>query len=241
MHASSPALTATLRALRGETDLRVIAPAFSNRRFARVLALATGVNVVVSAPGALAGGLPDILTPAECASPALAAAIASLIGTDAGHHILGSWADVAPVGWGASHAADVIDAVRCNRCASWVAAALIGPCDASAALLHKTMGHRQRRPALGTDHARQPDGVDGASRFERAETSPAYTRRRTVLCRTLPPLATDKMRSNDSQSPGGEYAVSCVRRLYQSVTRYPHQSCRYPIGAHATVRTRRSR
>ena len=135
MHASSPALTATLRALRGESDLRVIAPAFSNRRSARVLALAPGVNVVVSAPGALAGGLPDILTPAECASPALAAAIASLIGTDAGQHVLPTWTEVAPVGWGASHAAALIDAVRRTRCTPWAAGALIGPTNDAAALL----------------------------------------------------------------------------------------------------------
>jgi hypothetical protein len=117
MHASSPALTATLRALRGESDLRVIAPALRKYQFARVLALAPGVHPIVSALGALGSWLPDILTPDECASPALSAAIASLIGTDAGNYILGSWAEVAPAGWGASHAADVIDAVRCNRCA----------------------------------------------------------------------------------------------------------------------------
>ena len=118
MHASSPALTATLRALRGETDLRVIAPAFSNRRFARVLALAPTVHPVVRALGAPAGGLPDILTPAECASPALAAAIASLIGTDAGRCVLPTWAKVAPAGWGASHAADLIDSMR-SMLRSW--------------------------------------------------------------------------------------------------------------------------
>jgi len=135
MHASSPTLTATLRALRGESDLRVIAPALRKYQFARVLALAPGVHPIVSALGALGSWLPDILTPDECASPALSAAIASLIGTDTGERVLLTWAKVAPAGWGASHAADVIDAVRCNRCDPWAAAALIGPCDASAALL----------------------------------------------------------------------------------------------------------
>ena len=86
-HVTSPSLAATLRALRGETDLQIIAPALRDPRFARVPALAPGVDPVVGALGALAGGLPDLLTPDECASPALSAAIASLIGTEAGNHL----------------------------------------------------------------------------------------------------------------------------------------------------------
>jgi len=137
MHASSPALTATLRALRGETDLRVIAPALCRPQFARILALAPDVDPVISALGALAGALPVLLAPAECNSSALSDAIVSLIGTEAGNDILKVWANVAPAGWGASHTDALIDAVRGNRCRPWAAAALIGPCDASAALLHE--------------------------------------------------------------------------------------------------------
>jgi len=135
MHASSPALTATLRALHGETDVHVVASTLGDQQFARILALAPGVDPVIGALGALAGELPNLLTPDECASPALAAAVASLIGTDAGNYILGSWAEVAPAGWGASHAYALINAVRVGRCPRWAAAALIGPCDANAALL----------------------------------------------------------------------------------------------------------
>ena len=135
MHHASPTLTATLRALHGETDVHVVAPALDNPWFARIPALAPGVDPVVGALGALAGGVPDLLTPAVCAAPALAAAIASLIGTDAGNHILPWWAGIAPAGWGADHADALIDAVRHHRCARWAAAALIGPCDASIALL----------------------------------------------------------------------------------------------------------
>ena len=138
MNLESSDLAATLHALCGESDLRVIAPAFSNRRFARILALAPGVDPVVGALGALAGGLPNLLTPAGRASPALSAAIASLIGTEAGNNILKAWADVAPVGWGESHAAALIDAVRGGRCRPWVAAALIGPSADAAALLYET-------------------------------------------------------------------------------------------------------
>jgi len=134
---TSSALTATLQALRGETDVHIVAPALDDQRFARILALAPGVDPVISALGALAGGLPDFLTPAMCASSALHTAIASLIGTRTGNCVLPTWAEVAPAGWGASHAAALIDAVQHNRCASWAAAALIGPGDVSAALLHE--------------------------------------------------------------------------------------------------------
>jgi len=138
MHASSPALTATLRALRGETDLRVIAPALCKPQFARIPALAPNVDPVIGALGVLAGALPVLLAPAECNSSDLSNAIVSLIGTEAGNDILDAWVDVAPAGWGASHAADVIDAVRCNRCRPWAAAALIGPSADAAALLYET-------------------------------------------------------------------------------------------------------
>jgi len=138
MHASSPALTATLRALRGETDLRVIAPALCKPQFARIPALAPNVDPVIGALGVLAGALPVLLAPAECNSSDLSNAIVLLIGTEAGNDILDAWVDVAPVGWGASHAAVLIDAVRCNRCRPWAAAALIGPSADAAALLYET-------------------------------------------------------------------------------------------------------
>ena len=135
MSRTSSIFTAMLRALRGESDVHVVAPALDNTRFARILALAPNVDPVVGALGALAGGLLDLLTPAMCASPALHAAIASLIGTDAGARILPWWAAVAPAGWGASHADALIDAVRHSRCEPWTAAALIGPTNDAAALL----------------------------------------------------------------------------------------------------------
>jgi hypothetical protein len=135
MRFPSPALAATLRALHGEPDVHVIAPAFSNRQFARILALAPGVDPVIGALGALAGEVPDLLTPGAIESPALHAAIASLIGTDVGDRVLEAWAWVAPAGWGAPHDAALINAVHNNRCAPWVAAALIGPTNDAAALL----------------------------------------------------------------------------------------------------------
>jgi len=135
-HGPSPSLAATLRALRGETDLRVIAPALGNWRFARILALAPGVDPVVGAPGALASEVPDFLAPAECNASDLSAAIVSLIGTEAGNDILEAWVDVAPVGWGASHAAALIDAAQRDRCPRWAAAALIGSTNDAVALLH---------------------------------------------------------------------------------------------------------
>jgi hypothetical protein len=135
MYPSSPALTATLHALHGESDVPIVAPALGDPWFACVLALAPGVDPVISALGALACGLPSLLPPGMTDSPALHAAIASLIGTDTGERILPTWATVAPVGWGASHAATLIDAVQHDRCSHWAAAALIGPSDNSAVLL----------------------------------------------------------------------------------------------------------
>ena len=138
MRFPSPALVATLRALHGETDLQIIAHAFGDLQFARVLALAPDVDPVISALGALAGWTPGLLTPitpTDVESPSLHAAVVSLIGTNAGEHILRSWADVAPAGWGASHAAALLDAVRARHCLYPVAATLIGPCDTSAMLL----------------------------------------------------------------------------------------------------------
>jgi len=141
MHSPSPALAATLRALHGETDVHVVAPALDNTWFARIPALAPGVDPVIGALGALASrlrGLSGLLSPAVRDSPALSTAIASLIGTNAGACTLPVWAAVAPAGWGASHAYALIDAVRHGRCEPWVAAALIGPSAGAAALLCKT-------------------------------------------------------------------------------------------------------
>jgi len=138
MRPDSPALTATLRALRGIADLQVVASALCDREYARILALAPSAHPIVNALGALAGEVPDLLAPGAIESPALHAAIASLIGTDVGERVLEVWAWVAPAGWGAPHATALIDAVHHNRCEPWVAAALIGPCDVSAALLCET-------------------------------------------------------------------------------------------------------
>jgi len=138
MNPSSPALAAALRALHGEPNPRIVALAIERQAYARILALAPGVDPVIGALGALAGALSGVLSPAVRDSPALSDAIASLIGTDAGRYVLETWANVAPARWGASHAAALIDAVRRNRCLPWTAAALIGPCAASAALLHES-------------------------------------------------------------------------------------------------------
>ena len=135
MKTSSPAVTATLRALHGDADPHVVAPALENWRFARIPALTPGGDPVIGVLGALAGALPDVLPLHMLESPALSAAVASLIETDASEHILPIWADVAPARWGASHAVDVIDAVRRTRCKSWAAGALIGPTNDAAALL----------------------------------------------------------------------------------------------------------
>jgi len=137
-HGPSPSLAATLRALHGETDVHVVAPALGNWRFARIPALAPDVDPVVGALGALAGEVPDFLAPAEYNASDLSDAIVSLIGTEAGNDILEAWVDVAPVGWGASHTDALIDAVRVGRCSRGAAAALIGPTNDAVALLRES-------------------------------------------------------------------------------------------------------
>jgi len=135
MHLSFSEVTAALRALHGEPNPRIVAPAIERQAYARILALAPGVDPVIGALGALAGEVLGVLPPAMRDSPALSDAVASLIATDAGDLILLWWTDVAPAGWGANHAAALINAVHAQRVPRWVAAALIGHCDASAALL----------------------------------------------------------------------------------------------------------
>jgi len=135
MSSDSPALAATLRAMYGEADMHAVSSAFGDLCFAQVLALAPAIAPLIGALGALAGELPGLLSPGERTSPVLSAAIASLIRTNTVQRILPTWATVAPAGWGAAHTAALIDAVQHDRCSCWAAAALIGPCDASAPLL----------------------------------------------------------------------------------------------------------
>ena len=168
MHPPSSVLTATLRALHGETDGPIVAPALGDWQFAHVLAFAPGVDPVISALGALASELPDLLACAERNSSDLSAAIASLIGTDAGQHVLPTWTEVAPVGWGASHAAALIDAVRRTRCPGGAAGALIGPTNDAAALLTcpDDIAHAVRRwgQAIPNDPTAWMDDLASAER-----------------------------------------------------------------------------
>jgi hypothetical protein len=55
MKSSSPALTVTLRALHGKTDLHGIAPAPGDPQFACVLALALDVDPVIRTHGVRTG------------------------------------------------------------------------------------------------------------------------------------------------------------------------------------------
>jgi len=133
---SASALSAAVRIVRGESDLDALMPALTDNRLARVIACAPDAHPVAGAIAALCGGLPSLLDAPPRADPALHAALARLIGTSAGREALHAWAAVAPAGWGRAHAEALIDAVHANMCAAITAAALIGPGDASAGLLH---------------------------------------------------------------------------------------------------------
>jgi hypothetical protein len=88
-------------------------------------------------PGALAGAHPGLLAPAPVELPAFHVAVAALVDTDPNDRVLKPWADIAPAGLGASHAAALIDVGRRNRCEPWVAAALISSSATSAALVRR--------------------------------------------------------------------------------------------------------
>jgi len=127
---------AAVCAVRGESDLDAVRPALGDNLLAQVIAFASHAHRLIRMLAALGGRLPALLDPQDIADPALHAALARLIGTHEGRPALCSWAEVAPAGWGRAHAEALLDAVRENVCDSSVAAALIGPGDDSAALLH---------------------------------------------------------------------------------------------------------
>jgi len=131
----SLALSAAIRVLRGELDLDAARPALGDVRLARIIALAPDVHAVVRAVAALCGGCPSLLDPAMIDDPALHDALVRLIGSREGTNALWTWAQIAPAGWGESHAAAILAAVRNGTCAYAAAAALIGPCDQAAALV----------------------------------------------------------------------------------------------------------
>ena len=137
MPAPSPAITAAIRAIGGESDLDVLMPALADERLARVIALARDAHRLARAIAALCGGLQSLLDAPTVADPAFHDAVARLIGTPAGRTALRAWAEMAPAGWGAAHAEALITAVHANMVDAGVAAALIGPNDDTAWLLHK--------------------------------------------------------------------------------------------------------
>jgi len=135
MHAPSPEVIAAIRAMRGESDLDAVRQALVVERLAQIIACAPDAHPVVGAIAALCGDLAIVLDERTIADSDVHAALRRLIGTREGSSALAAWATVAPVGWGRAFAADRIDAV--NH-ATWVwgsAAALIGPCAETAAVL----------------------------------------------------------------------------------------------------------
>jgi len=135
MHESCPAIAGALRAIRGESDVGVVLPAFGDLRLSRVIALASSAHAGIHAVAALCGKLPALLDARTNAEPELHDAMARLIGTREGGDALWVLAHVVPAGWGAAHARDIVTAVQNRRCAPRSAAALIGPDDEVAALL----------------------------------------------------------------------------------------------------------
>jgi len=133
----SSAVESAVRAVRGESDLAVVMPALGDPSLARVIACAPDTDRLVRAVAAIRCHLLALLDPLTVADPALHGAMAHVIGTRAGREALRAWAAVAPAGWGRAHAEALIDAVHAGVCDPSVAAALIGPGDEAAGLLHE--------------------------------------------------------------------------------------------------------
>lgn len=133
--ASSRALTATIRAMRGEVDREIVRAILGDWRMTCIVALTNSVHPTLRTLAALAGDLPSLLTDADIGHPDVGDAIRSLIGTEEGIDVLAAWALVAPAGWGAGAVGALDAAVRSGRCNAGSAAALIGPCPAATRLL----------------------------------------------------------------------------------------------------------
>jgi len=133
--ASDMAITAAVRAVRGESDLDAVRPALDEDDLARVIACAPEAHHLVRAIAALCGGLPSLLDAPTRADPALHDAVARLIGTPAGRVALWCWTEIAPADWGRACGAALIDAVDRGQCTASAAAALIGPDDRMASRL----------------------------------------------------------------------------------------------------------
>jgi len=200
----SPELDAAVRAVRGESDLDAVLPALDDWRLARVIACAPEAHHLVGAVAALHSGLPSALDPPTVADPDLHDALAHLIGTRAGRHALSGWAHVAPAGWGRAHAEALIDAVHANMCAAIAAAALIGPCDASAALLHDPYDASSAIRCWGPSDPAAPtawaEALSPAER-DRLLTIVHHDPFRIAFC--LPWLPPNAMRAADADVPVG--------------------------------------
>jgi len=201
----SPELNAAMRAVRGESDLDAIMPALADAGPARVIACAPETHHLVRAIAALRGGLTTLLAPEDIASPALHDALARLIGTTVGNHVLTAWAEIAPVGWGRSHAEALRDAVQRRRCAPSAAAVLIGPCDAGARLLTNASDIALVIRRWGqSPHAGPTAWASVLSDEERSRLITVIWRDSFSAASCLPWLPPDAVRTADDDAPVGD-------------------------------------
>ena len=211
----SAALDAAVRAVRGESDRDTVMPALTDERLARVIACAPVTHPVVRAVAALCGGLTGLLDAPTVADPALHAALVRLIGTPEGRTALWWWARVAPAGWGAAHAAALTDAVQRRRCDPGVAAALIGPCDDAAVLLHTASEAAFAIRRWGqTNHAAAPTAwAEALSPAERDRLITALRRDPFQVASCLPWLPSDvahRMRLDENVIDAALDAFACA-------------------------------
>jgi len=201
----SAAISAAVRAVRGESDLDALMPALADVGLARVIALAPEAHSLVRAVAALCGRLPGLLDPPTRADPALHGDLARLIGTPAGWSALRSWAEVALAGWGHAHMETLIAAVPANMVDASVAAALIGPGDEAAVLLHTASDAAFAIRRWGRSNPAAPTAwTEAMSPAERDRLITALLRDGSHVASCLPWLPPDAVRTADASVSVGD-------------------------------------
>lgn len=129
-----PDLVAAQCAMRGESDFGAVRDAITSCHLRPVIAVSRRVHAGVRTLAAVLGGFSSLVFDADLTNPDVSDIFRRLIGACP---VPWQWAEIAPAGWGASVAGELYDAVRNETCSPAIAAALIGPCDETAALLSR--------------------------------------------------------------------------------------------------------
>jgi len=129
-------LSRTIAAVNGADKLDDLHPVLQKPYLSIIIAASHHAAPAIRTVAALAADCPALLDDDDIDNPHVHAAMQRLIAIDAGADVLHPWMRIVSSGWGTRIADLLIGAVERGSCAPGVAAALIGPGDASASLLH---------------------------------------------------------------------------------------------------------